>query len=238
MQFDCIYFALFPETKPSGWAYADVISNGKGANLMNTYSLMAVLAIGLASNLDNAGVGIAYGVQKIRIPWYSNLAIAIISFLATLVSGLFGSLISIWMEPWIGQVVGTVVIVAVGIWVLLQPFRQKSSRPEPEGGNGSNFTRLLSNPEEADRDSSQSISLAESLLLGIALAMNALAGGFNAGITHLNVWLTSLSVGFFSFGLLALCSLFGERYAAEKLGNRATVVSGLLLIVIGIHQMF
>ncbi|MNY78329.1 manganese efflux pump MntP [compost metagenome] len=68
--------------------------------------------------------------------------------------------------------------------------------------------------------------------------MNALAGGFNAGITNLNVWLTSLSVGFFSFVLLALSSLFGERYAAEKLGNRATVVSGLLLIVIGIHQMF
>lgn len=228
---------LFQETKTGLWAYADVISNGKGANLMNTYSLIAILAIGVASNLDNAGVGIAYGVRKIRIPWYSNLAIAIISFLATLWSGLFGSLISIWIEPWVGQLIGTVVIVAVGVWVLLQPFREKNT-PPIESPTGSNFTRFLSNPEEADRDSSKSISLGESVLLGIALAMNALAGGFNAGITHINVWLTSLSVGFFSFVLLALCSLFGERYAAEKLGDRATIISGALLILIGLHQMF
>ncbi|MBP2000712.1 putative sporulation protein YtaF [Paenibacillus shirakamiensis] len=203
--------------------------------MSSTYHLLAVLIIGLASNLDNAGVGIAYGVRKIRIPWYSNLAIAIISFLATVLSGLFGSLISAWVEPWVGQLVGTLVIVGVGVWVVIQPFlEQKKSLPEHSG----HITRLLSNPEEADRDLSQSISLGESILLGAALAMNALAGGFNAGITHLNVWLTSLSVGVFSFLLLSLCSLFGEKYAAEKLGNRATVISGLLLIIIGIHQMF
>ncbi|WP_068615100.1 sporulation membrane protein YtaF [Paenibacillus tuaregi] len=204
---------------------------------MNTYSLIAILTIGVASNLDNAGVGIAYGVRKIRIPWYSNLTIAVISFLATLLSGLFGNLISLWIEPWIGQAIGTTVIVAVGIWVLLQPFREKNAAAPASPAQSGNFTRYLSNPEEADRDSSKSISLTEAVLLGIALAMNALAGGFNAGVTHLNVWLTSLSVGIFSFILLALCSLFGERYAAEKLGDRATIISGVLLILIGLHQI-
>lgn len=204
---------------------------------MGSYSLLAVIAIGLASNLDNAGVGIAYGVRKIRIPWYSNLAIAAISFLATLVSGLFGSWLSSWIHPWIGQLLGTVVIVGVGVWVLLQPFLEKKMVPvEEEDANP--LTRLLRNPEEADKDSSKSISLGESILLGIALAMNALAGGFNAGITQLNVWYTSLSVGLFSYLLLAACAGFGEKVAAEKFGNHATVVSGLLLILIGIHQLF
>ncbi|MNJ55495.1 sporulation membrane protein YtaF [Paenibacillus bouchesdurhonensis] len=204
---------------------------------MSSYSLLAIIAIGLASNLDNAGVGIAYGVRKIRIPWYSNLAIAIISFLATLISGLFGNLISTWISPWIGQLIGTIVIIGVGVWVLLQPYVEKKPIPK-ETSPTSSFTRLLQNPEEADIDSSKSISLAESILLGIALAMNALAGGFNAGITQLNIWYTSLSVGIFSFILLALCAGFGEKFAAEKLGNRATVISGLLLIFIGFRQMF
>lgn len=92
---------------------------------MNSYNLWAIIAIGLASNLDNAGVGIAYGVRKIRIPWYSNLAISIISLLATLTSGLFGTWISSYIDPWIGQFIGTVVIVGVGIWVLLQPLTEK-----------------------------------------------------------------------------------------------------------------
>lgn len=204
---------------------------------MSSYSLLAIIAIGLASNLDNAGVGIAYGVRKIRIPWYSNLAIALISFLATLISGLFGNLISTWISPWIGQLIGTIVIIGVGVWVLLQPYVEKKPVPK-ETPPASSFTRLLQNPEEADIDSSKSISLTESILLGIALAMNALAGGFNAGITHLNIWYTSLSVGIFSFILLALCAGFGEKFAAEKLGNRATVISGLLLILIGFRQMF
>ncbi|MFD3260459.1 sporulation membrane protein YtaF [Paenibacillus lentus] len=203
---------------------------------MSSYSLLAIIAIGLASNLDNAGVGIAYGVRKIRIPWYSNLAIALISFMATLISGLFGNLISTWISPWIGQLIGTIVIIGVGVWVLLQPYVEK--KPVPKETRTNSFTRLLQNPEEADMDSSKSISLPESILLGIALAMNALAGGFNAGITQLNIWYTSLSVGIFSFILLALCAGFGEKFAAEKLGNRATVISGLLLIFIGFRQMF
>lgn len=203
---------------------------------MSSYSLLAILAIGLASNLDNAGVGIAYGVRKIRIPWYSNLAIALISFMATLISGLFGNLISTWISPWIGQLIGTIVIIGVGVWVLLQPYVEK--KPIAKESSTNSFTRLLQNPEEADKDSSKSISLPESILLGIALAMNALAGGFNAGITQLNIWYTSLSVGIFSFILLALCAGFGEKFAAEKLGNRATVISGLLLIFIGFRQMF
>lgn len=205
---------------------------------MNSYNLWAIIAIGLASNLDNAGVGIAYGVRKIRIPWYSNLAISIISLLATLTSGLFGTWISSYIDPWIGQFIGTVVIVGVGIWVLLQPITEKK-KSQKDGDSDSNaFTRLLRNPEEADKDSSKSISLTESILLGTALAMNALAGGFNAGITQLDIWYTSLSVGIFSFLLLLLCAGFGEKYAAEKFGNTATVISGLLLIVIGINQMF
>ncbi|MNI45227.1 hypothetical protein D3C73_996460 [compost metagenome] len=202
---------------------------------MSSYNLLAVVVIGLASNLDNAGVGIAYGVRKIRIPWYSNLAIAIISFLATLLSGLFGNWLAFWIHPWIGQLIGTIVIVSVGVWVLLQPFVEKKAASFDQESNP--VTRLLRNPEEADKDSSKSISLGESILLGIALAMNALAGGFNAGITHLNIWYTSLSVGVFSFILLAICAEFGEKYAAEKLGNRATIISGLLLILLGIHQM-
>ncbi|WP_346779346.1 sporulation membrane protein YtaF [Paenibacillus brevis] len=207
----------------------------KGAKYMDMLSLLAAIIIGLASNLDNAGVGIAYGVRKIHIPWFSNLMIAVISFLATLLSGMFGNWLALWIHPWIGQWIGTIVIVSVGVWVLLQPYVEKKQAMRER--DASVLTRLLRNPEEADRDSSKTLSLGESVLLGLALAMNALAGGFNAGITHLNIWLTSLFVGVFSYLLLAFCAGLGEKYAADKLGSRATVISGLLLILIGIHQI-
>jgi putative sporulation protein YtaF len=204
---------------------------------MLSYSLLAIIAIGVASNLDNAGVGIAYGVRKIRIPWYSNLTVSIISTLGTLISGLFGNWIAHWVQPWISQAIGSAVIIIVGLWVLLQAFKQKTPE-EPLPDSNGHFTRLLRNPEEADKDSSKSISMSEAAILGIALAMNALAGGFNAGVTQLNIGLTALSVGVFSYLLFALCAWFGQKYAAEKLGSRATIISGILLIIIGLYQLW
>lgn len=203
---------------------------------MFSYNWLAILAIGLASNLDNAGVGIAYGVRKIRIPWYSNLAMSIISALGALLFGLFGNVIAFYVRPWVSHLVGSAVIISVGIWVLLQAYKEADAARTVCDSSGS-FSRLLRNPEEADKDSSQSISLNESIILGAALAMNAFAGGFSAGVIHLNIWFTALSVGIFSYLLSTLSTWFGEKYAAEKLGGRATIISGILLILIGICQL-
>ena len=43
---------------------------------MSTAGLFSIFLIGIASNLDNAGVGIAYGIRKIRISWLNNFIIA------------------------------------------------------------------------------------------------------------------------------------------------------------------
>ena len=47
---------------------------------MSTAGLFSIFLIGIASNLDNAGVGIAYGIRKIRISWFNNFIIAFFGF--------------------------------------------------------------------------------------------------------------------------------------------------------------
>ncbi|KIL41343.1 membrane protein [Gordoniibacillus kamchatkensis] len=203
---------------------------------MNGQQLLAVLLIGLASNLDNAGVGLSYGVRNIKIPWFSNLIIAAVSGFFTLLSGMAGSVLTAWLSPVAAHLIGTAVIVFVGVMVLIQPFIGKGST---KSRNSSHLlTRILRNPEEADFDGSRSLNLTESVVLGVALAINALAGGFDAGITNISVVLTSLTVGLFSFGLLGISEFVGKRYVAKRLGSKATVLAGLLLILIGIHQLF
>lgn len=205
---------------------------------MHFTGLSSIIAIGIASNLDNAGVGIAYGVRKIRIPWPQNLAIAVVSFVATLLAGFFGSAVTAWLSPVIANFIGTVVIVSVGVWVLMQPLiARRPSKQQPKQSNATFITDILRNPEAADRNNNQAISLGEAMILGVALAMNALAGGFDAGITKLDVVWTSVSVGLFSFVLLGLAAYSGRRYAAETLGEKATIAAGILLILVGIHQI-
>jgi putative sporulation protein YtaF len=195
---------------------------------------MTIIIIGIASNLDNAGAGIAYGVRKIRIPWFSNLIIALTGFLMTLVAGFFGNWISIWLTPFAGNLIGMIILVTIGIRVIYQPFNEKKVPPQSDG---SSLIRVLRNPEEADLDGSKTIGFVESVILAIALSINCLAGGFDAGITHLNIWITSIITGIFSYLCVGLFAYLGLRFCAEKFGKQATIVSGVLLILVGLHQM-
>jgi putative sporulation protein YtaF len=197
--------------------------------------LAEIILIGIASNLDNAGVGIAYGVRGIRISHVANFMIAAISFFMTLLSGVAGAWISMYISTLASHLIGAFVIVSVGIYVLYQPFR-KLIKTESHS-NENIFQRILRQPEEADLDHSKTISLRESILLGSALGINALAGGFDAGVTHLNVGSTSIAVGFFSFVVLGLTDYIGRNYIAVKFDRLATILSGILLIVIGLYQI-
>ncbi|MDB5085898.1 MAG: hypothetical protein JWN30_2784 [Bacilli bacterium] len=206
---------------------------------MNLHDWLAMFLIGVASNLDNAGVGIAYGVRKITISAYSNFIIAVISFIATVLSGYFGQAISRLINPHWASLLGTAVLIAVGVWVLLQPFF--SSRQVRTGEQQTRaeyrLVSILRDPETADFDRSKTISVFEAIILGVALAMNALAGGFDAGVTGMDIWITSLMVGILSYLLLGASAYIGKNFVAEKLGDRATIIAGVLLILVGLHQM-
>lgn len=205
-------------------------------------SILTIVALAIAANLDNAGVGIAYGARQIHISWLANMMVAVISGIATLVSGLVGQFMSHYIHPRIATVIGAVVMLGVGVWVMIEPLRdkRKARRRElyEEERQAGVIGRILDDPVAADFDKSKTISFVEAMVLGIALAMNSFAGGFDAGVIHLNVIATALFVAIFSYLLLGLSALLGRRYAARVLGHRATLVAGLLLIAIGVHQIW
>lgn len=197
--------------------------------------LLAIFGIGIASNLDNAGVGIAYGVKQTKIDFFANSIIALMGFCLTLIGGLFGNWISLWLSPIMSQLISMVVLVSIGVWVLSEQFLAK--RTIKHSASHNILVRILQNPEEADLDKSKSIGFFESVILGIALSINNLAGGFSAGITHLNIWVTASVSGVFSFITIGLCAMFGLRFASGRLGEKATYVSGILLILVGLRQL-
>ncbi|MEK5438222.1 MULTISPECIES: hypothetical protein [Paenibacillus] len=43
---------------------------------------LSIIIIGLASNLDNLGIGVSFGARSTRITPFSNLIIAVLSILA------------------------------------------------------------------------------------------------------------------------------------------------------------
>jgi putative sporulation protein YtaF len=203
-------------------------------------TIITIVAIAIASNLDNAGVGIAYGARGISISWAANALIAGLSGVATYLAGAVGETMTQYVYPRYAVLTGGTVMLLVGIWVLLEPWRRRYPNRSSEKSRSTQnvVTRILQDPVEADFDKSQTISIKEAFVLGVALALNALAGGFDAGAVHIGVLETALAVAVFSYLLFGISAYLGRKYAAKTLGEKATYIAGLLLMFIGFHQIW
>ncbi len=218
--------------------------------LVHKISILLVFAI--AANLDNLGVGIAYGLRRNKISTRSNLVIAIMSTGLTLMAMKFGQ----WVQPILSIKVandlGASVIIVVGIWVFFEVAIQRMwsiltkhlwryfSR---KIGRRKHLDRPNSEPDRntimrflAHKDSGR-ISGRETLILGVSLSLNAMAGGFGAGLAGHNLIVTSIAVGGFSYLTIFAGQSLAGNYASRWLGSFSQRLAGLLLIAIGIYEL-
>ncbi len=208
-------------------------------------AIVLAISISIAANLDNLGVGIAYGIEKIKISHGANFVIAFISFAATWLSARAGAAIGVYLRPEMARGIGAGLLMAIGLWVLVQPIASaiRSRKPVVDlQVLGTKIyigpSEIIAHPERADIDKSRDTSFWEAILLGIALSINAMAGGFDAGIVGISATVESVMVGIVSFITILGGHKIGRSYGAVHLGRFATLISGTLLMLIGVHQFF
>lgn len=185
---------------------------------------ITIILIGIAANLDNLGIGLAYGINRTKIPILSNLTIAVMSMIATYIAVNIGGTILEYISAHLAGLFGSLLLCAIGIWTLLS---------ERFSGN-----KLLENPENFDEDKNQIISFRESISLGCILSVNCLASGIAIGANGISVIWTVISIGFFSIVSVGIGSHFGALMNKTFIGNYSTAISGWLIIIIGIIGIF
>jgi len=194
---------------------------------------LLVLGISLANNLDNTGVGVAYGLRRIRISPLVNGWISIITFLLTGSAVMIGSGVGHFLPAIAAKALSACILCAIGISVLAPALRHPVEGKEPSDNV---LARILEDPNRADMDGSKHIDLKEGTILGIALSINNIGGGIGAGLVHLSVlWTAGLSAAF-SFFVLWLGGYVGSRVGSGRFAARAPLVAGGMLIVIGLCQ--
>ncbi|MGC8491907.1 MAG: sporulation membrane protein YtaF [Syntrophobacteraceae bacterium] len=207
-----------------------------------------ILLMAVSCNLDNVGIGIAYGARGISIPFGSNLLIAAITTLGTFLSTVFGRSMYLFLKPETANYIGSAILIGAGVWVAFYD----SVAPAPQVLHTSEnaavmtetprsfFRRVLSilnDPCSADTDRSSHIDLKEGTVLGLALTLNNMANGVGAGLIGLNmVWL-ALSVFLFSIATIVAGLMIGSRYGNRVFGRYSGLAAGLLLICIGIFEL-
>lgn len=188
--------------------------------------LLSSLLFALSANTDNFVVGLSYGIKRIKIKIISNFLIATISLFGTIVSMLMGRIIINLIPRSISNSLGSIILIIIGSWTIIKTLIEKSSN----GG-------LLDNPEKADLDMSASIDAKESIALAFALTINNLGLGIGASITGLNIIITSLFTFIFSILTIIIGYSLGSNFLSNIFSKKATIVSGLIIIILGIYEI-
>lgn len=205
------------------------------------YTGLIILVI--AVSLDGFGVGVTYGARNILVPPLALLIIMFCSGVIVLLSMTIGNLLSAFISPHLASVFGGAILVALGIFSLINIIRPKLNAEKLKlRSHESNhilhqIKTVLSTPDHADVDRSGVISEKEAVVLGSALALDAFGAGLGASMLGYSPILTSILIAFMS-GLFVFGGIkTGLLISRIKQLQHLTFLPPLLLITIGIFNM-
>ncbi len=208
---------------------------------MQRLELVPILLIAISSNADNLVVGTAYGMRNVRVPLLSNLFIAVFTGFATLASILAGRQIAGNMPAQLASLLGGGIIAVIGGWALVEAVLSPAADAATAAtrikrpGLG-RLLSVLKDPVSADGDCSGHIDLKEVCLLAVALSLNNIGNGFGAGMAGMNPLFTTIAVMLFSV-ILLWAGVTAGHYGQRMLGSFARVVSGVLLVAVGVYEI-
>ncbi|CAG7644870.1 putative sporulation protein YtaF [Paenibacillus solanacearum] len=231
-------------------------------------SVVSLLLLALAVSLDGFGVGVMYGLRRIRIPLPSVAIISLCSGIIIYVSMQIGVWISRFVDPSFAKTVGAVILMGIGLWAIYQMLTEKQDDEEPDAGKqpaaaGTAKDRsagaavatpkeiinielkrlglviqILRTPSIADMDRSGNISPSEAMLLGTALSLDAFGAGIGAALLGFTPWLTAAVIALASGTFLSAGLSFGFRFANLKWIRKLSILPGFVLILMGIMKLF
>ncbi len=219
-------------------------------------NFISLVILALAVSLDGFGVGVTYGLRKMKIPVLSVLIITLASAIMILLSMQIGVGISYFLPTNAAKWIGSMILIAVGIWAIIQVLRNKDEEIETkveqktfinlEGNKIISIEiktlglviQILKTPIKADMDMSGIISPSEATLLGIALSLDAFGAGLGAALIGFNPLITAFIIATMS-GLFILLGLnIGFLFSGKEWLQRFTIIPGLILIIMGIIKIF
>src|SRR6185437_13610612 len=117
-------------------------------------------------NIDNLGIGVAYGIKRKLIPFWYNFIIALISAVITFVSVASG----LWMRHYVPQTAadlgGGLLIIILGLFTIWQVYRQSSTCEQQLHVAERSDSAVVTETSHAIT----TVSWQESIMLGLALS--------------------------------------------------------------------
>ncbi|HHZ06665.1 MAG TPA: hypothetical protein GX401_07780 [Clostridiales bacterium] len=177
------------------------------------------ILLAFALSVDALGIGISYGLRKIRTPFVARLVVSLVSLVFTALAIMCGNIITMFVSQDMAKWFGVSLLVLLGLYII--------------------FSNLLKKPEEYDANASKVIDVKEALLLGVALSVDSFGAGVGCATVGINSFIVPILVALGQMIFLHWGSMLGGKISQLRwIPNYAfVVVSGTLLIVIAVIRL-
>ena len=188
------------------------------------------LLLALSLSVDALGIGLSYGLRRIRFPPSSLLLLTGETFLMMEAFLGVGRLLAACFPAGRAEGISTAILFSFGVWLCLQGMGQKKEKEDSP----------LQSPSLCDKDASFSIEPKEALLLGFILSMDSFAIGLSAAASGMDVTLLPLFAALLQTVFLAVGAKGGARLILhpEPKESLWSLLSGGILIFLAILQVF
>lgn len=90
--------------------------------------LLYIVFLAVAISLDGFFVGVTYGIRKVKVPFISLCIISTVSALVIALSMALGSTILEWISPGLAALVGALILILIGLFVIRETYKTLALR--------------------------------------------------------------------------------------------------------------
>ena len=211
-----------------------------------------MLFLAISSSIDSFGIGITYGIRNTKISNSAKLILFVISFIVSFFAIYFGDFLKDLLPDNIANYIGCCLLIFLGGFVCFQSFKKDTKNSvcdevfsEPKIYHffikflGITI-QIIKDPISSDLDKSNLIDGKEALFLGVALSLDSFAIGISSGILGVHTIIFPLIVSIFQLLFISIGNLLGSTLNRFSKLPKSTwsIISGILLIIIGIIKFF
>ncbi|MBE6047872.1 MAG: sporulation membrane protein YtaF [Clostridium sp.] len=195
--------------------------------------------------IDAFVASIAYGTNKIKIPFYSSIIISIIGSIFLGISLFLGNFIKDFLPGNLPILLSFCILMIIGIYRFFEGLfknyiakKNKFNKPLTFKIFDLNFVlQVYADETKADFDNSKVLTIKESLYLASALSFDSIAVGFGDSLGN-NEYIYSI-IFCFIIGVIAvsLGQIIGKKLI-EKSNLNLSWLSGIILMILAIKRIF
>ena len=198
-----------------------------------------------ALSIDAFVASIAYGTNKIKIPFLSVMTINIVCSALLGISLYLGSMVREVVPGNFMGYIGIIILLILGIYQLFEGVIKSLIHKHLEKDKKVNFQlfdfkfvlEIYVDEIKADFDCSRRLNAKEALALAVALSMDGLAAGFGTALGSVNYAQVLLASLIFHMGAIWLGVWVGGKLI-EKIKINMSWVSGTILICLAFFRWF